>query len=50
MAEVEKILRLQDLSVDDPVPEKIRGRIGRKLDSYGYPSAIIYEILGELKR
>ena len=50
MAEVEKILRREDLSVDDPVPEKIRGRIGRKLDSYGYPSAIIYEILGELKR
>ncbi len=50
MAETEKILRMAELTRDDPVPEKIRGRIGRRLDSYGYPAAVIYEILGELKR
>ncbi|TDP54565.1 regulatory protein RecX [Aminicella lysinilytica] len=48
-AEAAKILRMADLTWDDPVSEKIRGRIARKLDSYGYSSTVIYEILGELK-
>lgn len=48
--EAEKTLRMADLTWDDPVPDKIKGRIARKLDSYGYAPAIIYEILGELKK
>lgn len=48
--EAEKILRLADLSWEDPVPKKIQGRIGRKLRSFGYSTGIIYSILGELKR
>lgn len=48
--ETEKILRLADLSREEPIPEKIRGRIGRKLQSLGYSAGIIYSILEELKR
>ncbi|MDY2960148.1 MAG: regulatory protein RecX [Hornefia sp.] len=47
--ETEKILRLCDLSGEDPVPKKIQGRIGRKLHSFGYSTGIIYSILEELK-
>ncbi len=49
-AEAEKVLRLADLTPEDPVPDKIRGRIARRLSSLGYGSGIIYAILGDLKR
>lgn len=48
--EAEKVLRLADLTPEDPVPDKIRGRIARRLSSLGYGSGIIYAILEELKR
>jgi regulatory protein len=49
MRETEKILRLADLTLEDPVPEKVRGRVARKLHSYGYSTSLIYEILDKLK-
>ena len=48
--EAEKVLRLADLTPEDPVPDKIRGRIARRLSSLGYGSGIIYAILEDLKR
>ena len=48
--EAEKVLRLAELTPEDPVPDKIRGRIARRLSSLGYGSGIIYAILEELKR
>ncbi|OLR56843.1 hypothetical protein BHK98_12675 [Hornefia porci] len=48
--EAEKVLRLAELTPEDPVPDKIRGRIARRLNSLGYGSGIIYAILEELKR
>lgn len=48
--EAEKVLRTADIADGDSVPEKIKGRIGRKLQSKGYSSDIIYSIIGELKR
>jgi regulatory protein len=47
--EAEKILRAAGLTMEDEIPEKIRGRVARKLHSYGYGSGLIYEILGEMK-
>ena len=49
-AEAQKILRVAGVEEDQPVPEKIQGRIARKLSGYGYSSHVIYEILGELRK
>jgi len=48
--EAEKVLRMADLTWDDQIPEKVKGRIARKLSSYGYSPTIIYGILGEMKK
>ena len=48
--ETEKLLRIADLTMDDPVPDRLRGRIARRLSSLGYGSGVIYGILEELKR
>ena len=48
--ELEKILRNAGLTREDEIPEKVIARIGRRLNSYGYSSSLIYRLLGELKR
>jgi Uncharacterized protein conserved in bacteria len=48
--EAEKILRMADISGEEPVPEKVLGRIARRLASYGYSPEIIYGIIGELRK
>ena len=47
--EAEKVLLAAGLTWEDPVPEKIRGRVARRLQSYGYGSSLIYDILEEMK-
>lgn len=49
-AEMIKVLSLADLTTDDPVDEKIRGRIARKLAARGFSNSLIWELLDELKR
>ncbi len=48
--EASRVLRMADLTWDDPVPEKIRARVARKLNSYGFSASTIYGILDEMKR
>ena len=48
--ETERVLRLAGIDGGDPVPEKVRGRVARRLQAKGYSSAIFYSIIGELKR
>ena len=48
--EMEKVLRMADLTASDPVPEKIRGRVARRLAGRGFSHAVIYDLLGELRR
>lgn len=50
--EAAKVLRMADFDPEsgEPVPEKIIGRIGRKLQSKGYGSDIIYSVIGELRK
>ena len=48
--ETERVLRLAGIDGGDPVPEKVRGRVARRLQAKGYSSDIIYSIIGELKR
>jgi regulatory protein len=48
--EMEKVLRMADLTADDPIPEKIRGRIARRLSARGFSSSLIWDMLGELRR
>lgn len=48
--EMEKVLRMADLTMDDPVPEKIRGRIARRLSARGFSSSLIWDLLDELRR
>lgn len=47
--EAEKMLRIEELTFEDKIPDKLKGRIGRKLNSYGYSPGIIYQILGEMR-
>lgn len=46
--ETAKVLRLAGLAEGEPVPQNVKGRIARKLQSKGYGSETIYRILGEL--
>ncbi len=48
--EAAKVLRMAEIEDGQPVPEKIVGRIARKLQSKGYSSDIIYSIIGDMKR
>ncbi len=48
--EADKVLRMADLSWDDPIPEKIRGRIARRLSARGFSSSLIWDLLEELRR
>lgn len=50
--EAEKVLRLANIDVEagDEVTEKVLARIGRKLQSKGYDSGVIYSVIGELRR
>lgn len=49
-AEMEKVLRLADLTPEDPIPEKIIGRVARRLTGCGFETSVIHRVLGELKR
>lgn len=49
-SEAEKVLRMADLEWDDPVPDKIRGRIARRLSARGFSSSLIWDLLDELRR
>ena len=48
--EAEKILRAAEIGSQEPVSEKLLGRVARRLQSKGYSSDIIYSIIGELRR
>lgn len=48
--EARRMLREAGLTENDPVPEKIRGRIARKLYSRGFTESLIYDVLDDLKR
>lgn len=48
--EAAKVLRLAEIEEGQPVPEKIIGRIARKLQSKGYGSDTIYSIIGDMRR
>lgn len=48
--EAERVLRLAEIGEDEAVPEKIKARVARKLQSKGYGCDTIYSILGELNR
>ncbi len=50
LAEAEKVLRIAGVSRDEEIPEKILGRIARRLGSKGYGGETIYGVIGELRR
>lgn len=45
-----KILRTLDLTAGDKIPEKVLGRIGRRLMTLGYSPDLVYNIIGKLMR
>ena len=47
--EAENVLRMADLESGDPVPDRIRGRVARRLAARGYSSGLIYDILSDLE-
>ena len=47
--EAENVLRMADLEPGDPVPDRIRGRVARRLAARGYSSGLIYDILSDLE-
>ncbi len=48
--EAEKVLRMADIGPDDEVPEKIRGRIARRLERNGFGGSIIVDVLESMRR
>lgn len=50
MEEAKKVLRMAEIQPGEPVPEKILGRIGRKLQAKGYGGDVIYSVLGHLRK
>ena len=50
LKEAEKVLRMAGIEPGDPVPEKVRGRVARRLSGLGYGSSVIYDILDGLRR
>ncbi len=50
MAEAEKVLRIAGIAEDGEIPEKILGRVARRLGSKGYGGETIYSVIGELRR
>ena len=49
LSEAEKVLAASDIFPGDEIPEKIQGRIARRLFTRGYSQSMIYEILSELR-
>lgn len=49
IAETEKILKFENTNFEEVISEKLKGKIARKLNSYGYERTIIYKILDKLK-
>ena len=52
MAEREavRVLRAGGVFPDMAVPEKMKGRVGRKLYSFGYRESLVYDIIDDLDR
>lgn len=50
LKEAMKILNSEGICDGDAVPEKIVNRIGRRLQSKGYSTDVIYSIIGEIRR
>lgn len=51
MEEAMKVLRLADVDPQEvPIDSKIAARIGRRLQSKGYSSDVIYSVIGALRR
>ncbi|MEY8367517.1 regulatory protein RecX [Anaerovoracaceae bacterium 42-11] len=50
LAEAEKVLRTAGVSRDEEIPEKILGRVARRLAGKGYGGETIYSVIGELRR
>ena len=50
MKEVRKILAAAGIEEGDEIPEKVMGRIGRRLSYKGFPAGVVYSIIGDLKR
>ena len=49
--EAMKVLRLADVDLDaGPIDERVAARIGRRLQSKGYSSDVIYSVIGALRR
>ena len=48
--EAAKVLRIAEIEVGQPIPEKILARIARKLQSKGYNSDTIYSVIGDMRR
>ncbi len=48
--EAVKVLRQLSLTEEDEIPQKVLARIGRKLQSKGYSSDVIYGVLGALRK
>lgn len=44
-----RIIRQSDIN-ENQLPEKIKGRIVRRLQSYGYSHSLIYSVISELER
>ncbi len=49
MREAEKVLTAADIGPGCEIPEKIQGRIARRLFTRGFSQSMIYEILSELR-
>lgn len=54
MAEARKVLRMADVDLEDEEPgrvdEKLLAKVGRRLQSKGYSSDVIYGVIGALRR
>lgn len=48
--EAEKVLRLAELPEGEPIPDKLKGRIARRLASKGYSPGTAYRTLEALER
>ena len=48
LSEAKKVLAAAELDPSERIPEKIKGRIARRLFTRGFSQSLIYEVLGEL--
>ena len=52
MAEAEKVLRMADMDLEEKghVDERLLAKVARRLQSKGYSSDVIYQVIGALRR